>query len=269
MIPAILEVSLSVSAVILLMLILNKFIDRRYMAKGKYILWLILTVRLLIPVSVELPKAPVTISAPERVVVISPPGASLPITVMPESERRERAASDQAAAANSAAYVPVMTLERLLLIIWAVGAVGFMMCHIIKYWRFKLAVKPRLRPEGEYNGVPVFRCGAIESPMLTGFFKPEILLSEIELTPEELNVVFAHEYTHFRRRDLWYKLLLLTANAAHWFNPLVYLMARQANRDLEYSCDDAVTRGKDMEFRKLYSMTVLKTMKRGGSSYEK
>ena len=162
-----------------------------------------------------------------------------------------------------------MTLERLLLIIWAVGAAGFMLFHIIIYWRFKLTVRSRLRPEGDYKGVPVFRCGAIESPMLTGFFKPEILLPEIELTPEELNVVFAHEYTHFRRRDLWYKLLLLTANAAHWFNPLVYLMVRQANRDLEYSCDDAVTRGKDMEFRRLYSMTVLKTMKRGGAIHEK
>lgn len=269
MISTVLEISLSVSVVILLALILNKFIDKRYMAKGKYILWLILAVRLLIPVSFALPEAPVTVTAPERTVVVSPPGAPLPLAVMPESERRERAASDPAAAANSAAYAPLMTLEQLLLIIWLLGAAAFMLYHLVKYWRFKLALRPRLRPEGEYKGVPVMRCDAVESPLLTGFFRPEILLPEMELTPEELDVVFAHEYTHFRRRDLWYKLLLLAANAAHWFNPLVYLMVRQANRDLEYSCDDAVTKGKDMEFRRLYSMTVLKTMKRGGAIHEK
>ena len=97
MISTVLEISLSVSVVILLVLILNKFIDKRYMAKGKYILWLILAVRLLIPVSFALPEAPVTITAPERTVVISPPGAALPVTVMPETPLKELLGKEQLA----------------------------------------------------------------------------------------------------------------------------------------------------------------------------
>ncbi len=265
MISTLLIISLSVSVVILAVLILNRFIDKRYMAKGKYILWLVLAVRLLIPVNFTLPSAPVNITAKERSVVLTP-GRLSPVAVMTETERVERLKSDPKAAASSAAYAPIMPFERLLTIIWAIGAAALLLYQLAKYWLFKLAVRGRIVRDGTYRGLPVYRCGAVESPMMTGFFRPSILLPEIELTGEEQEIVLAHEYVHYRRKDLWYKLLLVAANAVHWFNPLVYLMVRQANRDLEYSCDDAVTRDKDMEFRKLYSMIILKTMRRGEAS---
>lgn len=262
MINTILEISLSTSVVILLVLILNSFIDKRYMAKGKYILWLILAVRLIIPVNITLPQAPVTVTVPERTVVFTAPADRMPVAVMNESQLSE-ARKNPEVMANSAAYAPIMTLEQLAALIWLVGALALLLFHLINYWRFRAAVKPHLTKDGEYKGLTVYRCGGIESPMMTGFFRPAILLPETDFAPEELEVILTHEYVHYRRRDLWYKLLLILANAVHWFNPLVYLMVRQANRDLEYSCDDAVTKGRDLEFRKLYSMTILKTMKRG------
>lgn len=262
MISSLLTVSLSASAVIALALALNTLIDKRYMAKGKYIFWLIMAVRLLIPVSFTLPEAPVRVTVEERAVVLTP-DRPLPVAVMTEGERSDALrTAEPEVQASSAAYAPIMPLGRLLTLVWAAGAVVLFMYQLIRYWIFRLALRRRLTEAGEYRGLRVHRCDAVESPMLTGFFRPLILLPETELTPEELDMVFAHEYVHYRRRDLWYKLLLIAANAVHWFNPVVYLMVRQANRDMEYSCDDAVTRGKDMEFRKLYSMTILKTMKR-------
>ncbi len=261
MISSLLIVSLSSSLVIALALVLNRFIDKRYMARGKYIFWLVLAVRLLIPFNFSLPAAPVKIAAPERTVAVAPSESGPPVTVIRDSELGSPRGMT---VADSAAYVPIMPLERLLTLIWAAGAALLFMYQLVKYWLFRLAVRPCLTREGEYRGLPVYRCGAVESPMMTGFFRPMILLPEAELTPGELDMVFAHEYVHFRRRDLWYKLLLTAANAVHWFNPLVYLMVRQANRDMEYSCDDAVTRGRDLDFRKRYSMTILKTMKQIG-----
>ena len=41
MISSLLIVSLSSSLVIALALVLNRFIDKRYMARGKYIFWLV------------------------------------------------------------------------------------------------------------------------------------------------------------------------------------------------------------------------------------
>ena len=262
MISTLLEISLSTSVVVLLVLILNSFIDKRYMAKGKYILWLILAVRLIIPVNITLPKAPVTVTVPERTVVFTAPVSSVPVAIM-DNEQWERALQSPETWTNSALYAPLISLEELAAWIWSIGALALLLYHLINYWRFKAAIRPVLKKDGEYNGLPVYRCDGLESPMMTGFFRPAILLPEADFAAEELEVILAHEFVHYRRHDLWYKLLLILANAVHWFNPLVYLMVRQANRDLEYSCDDAVTKGHDLEFRKLYSMTILKTMKRG------
>lgn len=88
----------------------------------------------------------------------------------------------------------------------------------------------------------------------------------IAYSDEEIKVILKHELTHYKRHDLWYKLLLICANGIHWFNPIIYFMVRQANRDLEYSCDDAVVGNEDMEYRKAYSKTILKSMKKGNQT---
>ena len=263
MINTILEISLSTSVVILLVLILNSFIDKRYMAKGKYILWLILAMRLIIPVNITLPQAPVTVTVPERTVVTYRRSSDIDIIDVPIAQVQPSKDSAGYLPSPYSDYEHIVSLEQLATMIWLMGALALLLFHLINYWRFRAVLKPHLTKDGEYKGLTVYRCDGIESPMMTGFFRPAILLPETDFAPEELEVILAHEYVHYRRRDLWYKLLLILANAVHWFNPLVYLMVRQANRDLEYSCDDAVTKGRDLEFRKLYSMTILKTMKRG------
>ena len=259
MINTLLEISLSTSVVILLVLVLNRLIDKRYMAKGKYFLWLILAVRLVIPVNITLPKAPVTVTVPERTVVLTAPVDDAPIAIM-DNEQWNHVISNAQCSATT--YSSLMTIEELVSLIWLIGALVLLLFHLINYWRFRRAIKPILKKDGEYRKLPIYRCHGIESPMMTGFFRPSILLPDTDFSPEELDIILTHEYVHYKRKDLWYKLLLVAANAVHWFNPLVYLMVRQANRDMEYSCDDAVTKGRDLEFRKLYSMTILKTMKR-------
>ena len=72
-----------------------------------------------------------------------------------------------------------------------------------------------------------------------------------------------HELIHTRRRDLWYKLLLLLARALHWFNPLVHGMARAANRDLERACDEAAVAGQDAAFRAAYGAAMLDAVEEG------
>ena len=57
-----------------------------------------------------------------------------------------------------------------------------------------------------------------------------------------LRYVLEHEFVHIRRFDALWKLLLLAAACAHWFNPLVWVMYVLANRDLELSCDETVVR---------------------------
>ena len=66
-------------------------------------------------------------------------------------------------------------------------------------------------------------CALLSAPVLVGLARPRILLPE-GLTGEKRAYALAHEAAHAKRRDLWYKALLLWVCALHWFNPLVWAL---------------------------------------------
>ncbi len=93
--------------------------------------------------------------------------------------------------------------------------------------------------------------------MLIGFLSPCILIPYTHGKAAEYSDILLHELHHFKRRDLWYKLLMLLANGVQWFNPLVYLMLRQAEIDMELACDYDVLLDASTTARKQYGLTIL------------
>lgn len=100
-------------------------------------------------------------------------------------------------------------------------------------------------------------CKGIKTPMLAGFVKPWLLLPDPLYNTEDLPLIFRHELTHYKRRDLWYKLALTITKSIFWFNPAVHLMAVQANKDIETICDTLTVSGMDITQRKRYSEIIL------------
>ena len=79
-------------------------------------------------------------------------------------------------------------------------------------------------------------------PITWGVFRPRVLLpSRWECWPEDvLRAVLAHELAHTHRHDLASQLLCDVARGVFWFNPLVWLAAREAHIAREQACDDEV-----------------------------
>lgn len=252
-------ISLTVSAVILILLALSPILNRRYSAKWRYIIWLLLALRLLIPYRVEISHTPISIPVTEQVVVLRDEGSALQVMTPKEAEQ------GGIMNPNPADYAPIADVNDIINTIWILGIVVFMTYHICCYAIFRKKIKPHL----VYIGKSIYSCNKIDTPMMIGFFSPLILLPDTDYTDKETEIIIGHEMAHFRRGDLWYKLLMLTANAVHWFNPFVYIMVRKANRDLEYFCDDSVTKDTDKDYKKFYSLTILKTMKKRGEQNEK
>ena len=100
-------------------------------------------------------------------------------------------------------------------------------------------------------------CEAISTPAVTGLLRPRLLLPHERYDVQELRYILRHELCHLKRRDMLLKLVLLAANAMHWFNPVVYLMLRQADEDIELACDSAATDGLELPERAAYSRTLL------------
>ena len=107
--------------------------------------------------------------------------------------------------------------------------------------------------------IPLRVSAAADCPMLAGFIHPTLYLPDERISRTDAVFIFRHELTHYKHGDLWLKLLLLAARCLHWFNPLVHLIARFAQEDIEAACDDAVVRGHDGAYRRAYGETILRS----------
>lgn len=276
----VLEISAGCAGVILIISLLSTIINRRFTAKWKYFIWLIIAVRLLVPFNpnfdIGQPKLEVSIPNASVVVPITqtPPAEEQPPKLPPYISEGEDPVVPVSPTLPDEKPLADVSLVQVLGCLWLVGTVVFLGIHIGSYVVFKKKLFRWARPLSRESRifrtkemlqnelgisveVPVLICTDVTSPMMIGFFKSFLILPHENYSDTELYFILRHELTHFKRRDIWYKLLMTFANAVHWFNPAVWLMVRESNRDLEISCDSSVVRGADAQSRKLYSEAIL------------
>ena len=97
--------------------------------------------------------------------------------------------------------------------------------------------------------------------MMIGFINPRILLPLADFSENDLSFILKHELIHYKRRDLWYKCLILVATTMHWFNPIVYLMAKAVNFQCELSCDAEVIKNTNIDMREKYCEMIIGMVK--------
>lgn len=163
--------------------------------------------------------------------------------------------------------------------LWLAGASLVILLFLFRHLRFWRFVRRWSRPVTDEASLAVFlqvrdslhiqqkvqlhTCEGIESPLLMGLFSPRVLLPNRAFSSLELRLILHHELSHLKRKDLWRKALALLARAIHWFNPLVILAARQAERASEESCDASVLKDQGQTQRALYGQTILDCLPRG------
>jgi len=153
-------------------------------------------------------------------------------------------------------------------ILWAAGAAGSAVWLILR-WRKCQKVLQDSEPVSNQTAenvlqkckvsAAVYTCDYILSPMAAGTIHPEIFLpTRMDFQNRELlEHIVTHEAMHIKYRDNWMKLFMLAALCLHWYNPLVWLMARELNRDLESACDEASLSALDGDSRKSYACSLM------------
>lgn len=102
----------------------------------------------------------------------------------------------------------------------------------------------------------------VGSPMLVGVLFPVVYMPCKEIPLDMMRLVFLHELTHYKRKDLIIKWFALFVNAVHWFNPLSYLLSANLSEACEVSCDMEVTKNMNDEEQKLYMKTILELVEK-------
>ncbi len=93
--------------------------------------------------------------------------------------------------------------------------------------------------------------------MLIGFLKPIIVIPAEELASEDALMILKHELVHFKRHDLWWKLLGTVLQTVYWFNPIVWLLCKDFAFCVETSCDAEVVKNLDHDERKHYGYLLI------------
>lgn len=279
------QIGLTVSAVALVLFLLRKTLKKRYPARAMCLVWAVLALRLLIPVQLTLPDPPVQVTprttylthtdfAPERL-----EEAGLPVLEQDGEITTHRWVTNEQAQALTPNDMPSLIsfdLGRVLGIAWIAGLVIFAGWQLYLYLTFHYVLEKSSHPAerdmlltvfeeqkralGIGRTIPLRVTSAADCPMLAGFLRPALYLPDEALSEQDAAFIFRHELTHYKRGDLWLKLALVAARAVHWFNPLVHLLARFAQEDIELACDDAVVRGMDVDARRAYGETILRSV---------
>lgn len=288
----ILKINLLAACGILVVILAGKALAEKYLPGWKVFLWLVFSVTLLIPVNLSSTtgiwrmQIPMREDQERQAEIVIPQQGIVPEsdsvqesqayvleTGSPQSQVLSEKGTEQQETSAAVSEQRRPPIEWFLWVWLGVGAVltaGRIFPASIALRRLKRGSR---EPDEEIRRIYLETCckmrlkkypelavnEQIAGPFLAGFARSCIYLPVHTYSIRELPLIFEHELCHYRRKDLWLKLLLSTAASVYWFNPALLLMKREAERDIETLCDAAVAAGKSRAERAAYGRVLLKT----------
>lgn len=229
---------------LILAAIFLRFLLKKAPRRVTCLLWAIVALRLVLPVSIESPVSliPQTTVALQEAVDTSlihveavPPwnGAAAPLPT-----------AIGTAQASEMHTLPLAT-------IWAAGMAVMLGYLLISYFRMRYLVREAVQEEEN-----IWMCDGVTSPFILGVFRPRIYLPS-GLSGSSRAYVIAHEKSHLCCKDHLWKPFAFCLLAMYWFDPLVWAAYWLACRDIEFACDERVIRALKLPERKAYASALL------------
>lgn len=276
----VLEISIIVSLIVLLIVILLPVIEKRYGFRWRKFLWLVLAVRLLVPYNFSLPDTPVKLFESEKIVVQD--GVHIYFTEYAPTQETNTAShinsEDQLEKVKTKSDLPKdafqIPLLVLLGIVWGIGVFVYLRNQQLNYGYFLKDLEECVIVTGgrryerlkevcerlQVRRVPdLYISEKVMTPCIAGCFRPVMLLPDRQFTDRELEFIFLHECTHYKKHDLLYKFVIIVAVGIHWFNPAIHYMKKFAFRDVELVCDKSMVKSMSQQEKKLYCSTLINT----------
>lgn len=295
------QILISSSVLILVLVALRKLLRGKISLRLQYALWLIVAVRLLVPL--QFGTASFSLSSisekPEQAVQTfmqrpignaqmqqTAPAEQPTQNVTPLQTQKVPAQSAQMQNAQNHPQTPSaaalqtmqpepentgkggMTVGRVLKIVWPVGVGVTALWFVAVNAAFRRkALRGAERVTTEACPLPVYVSENIFSPCLLGSLRPRILLTKQAMQDERtMRHVLAHETTHYRHGDHIWAPVRAVCLCAYWFDPLVWWAASLSLRDCELACDEGAIKRLGEEERLPYGKTLLGMIANAGRS---
>lgn len=277
-----LAMSITAGGIGFVLLLVRRAADEKLPPRWKYMLWVLVLAALVVPYRQETERAVMpsmnvieNISYREEydkarnLLFIETQRGEDPIQ-MSESGIRELERKEQLLFAKSLLADVVVPL------IWFFGSLSMMVLWVLVKFRLEREIRKKgvlLHVEEEFlqkcrkamgvrEQAECILLPGIASPALVGVFRPRILLPEYvrSLSEESFSYILMHELAHFKRRDMWWNLLLLGLRTVYWFNPVIWFLFRCIREDMELQNDAYVLERIDPSSRKAYAYSLVEVL---------
>lgn len=241
-----------VLAVILLRLVLKKAPKAMIC-----ILWGIVGLRLIFPVTIEsvLSLVPSAETLPQDITHSAAPminsGFSALNSLVNPVISEKLAPNAEISAKLPSAVSPMQMIAYIAAWVWLAGIAAMLIYTAVSYLRIRRAVREAIPADEK-----VYLCDRISTPFILGIIAPRIYLPS-DISAEDAEFVIAHEKAHLCRLDHLWKPIGFLLLSVHWFNPLMWVAYILLCRDIETACDEKVIKELGSEVKKPYSSALL------------
>lgn len=268
------EWALSSAVLAAVLILLRRLLRGRISPLLQYSLWLILLLRLLIPVNLFESRISVANVLPpespqQNVVTVTVPGWE-PTSFEQKEQAQEYVESygqiPRRFSYNTSEKMAHFGQELTMRLVWFAGMLCLLALAFISNLCFAFRLKSgRRKLPGIWLGKPskLYISSGIVSPCLFGLFFPAIYVTEeLAVNDVSLGHVLAHERAHYRHGDQLWGLLRVLALALHWYNPLIWWAAALSKRDAEAAADASAISQLGEKERRSYGETLIRLVQR-------
>ena len=246
----IINMSISASYAMLAVLLLRLILKKAPKCIA-VVLWGIVAVRLVCPLSIEsvLSLIPTSEVVSPDIMMDTTPEINTGIPIINQVINPVISGSFSADPGTSAN--PLQFWIPTLAVIWIVGMPVLLIYTVISYAKVKHKIGTAVLYKDN-----IYQSENVVSPFVLGIMKPKIYLP-FNMSEKDMEHVLAHEMAHIRRKDYLWKPLGFLLLTLHWFNPLMWLGYVLLCRDIELACDEKVIKELDHGARADYSQALL------------
>lgn len=202
-------------------------------------LWLVVFLRLLLPVTVESPLGLVS-----QEPVIAPAAApGVEVSLPAALEAAQRTVGDtlsgriESVSVQTSSGAQLLGRSQVWLVagswLWLAGMAALALYSLLSLLRLRRQLVGAARLPGD-----IWLCDEIDTPFILGVLRPRICLPS-HLEERDQAAILAHEHAHIRHLDPAVRLLAWVGVCVHWFDPVVWLCFQLMTADMEAACDEA------------------------------
>ncbi len=217
----------------------------------RVLLWGLVAVRLLLPVSVKSPFSllPSAQTLPRAALTAAVPAIESGVPALDAAVNPAMAAS--LAPSELASVNPLQVWLTVGSLVWLAGLAAMLLYMLLSTLRLRRRVAGAV-----FLHDRLWLCDRIDTPFVLGLFRPRIYLP-YGLDEETMALVLAHEQGHITRHDHCFKPFAFLLLAVWWFQPLLWLGYALFCRDLELACDEHALSLLGREARKPYARALV------------